>query len=85
MTNIIKSLIQFQFVDNENEFPPHADPRAPLNLLCISNLLLYIISVHLGIIGLQRLHKLSYLHLFTDCFMKITLQSLEQIIGIIGL
>ena len=27
----------------------------------------------------QRLQKLIYLHLFTDCFMKISLQSSEQI------
>ena len=27
----------------------------------------------------QRLQKLIYLYLFTDCFMKISLQSLEQI------
>ena len=25
----------------------------------------------------QRFQKLIYLHLFTDCFMKISLQSLE--------
>ena len=28
----------------------------------------------------QRLQKLIYLYLFTDCFMKISLQSSEQII-----
>ena len=28
----------------------------------------------------QRLQKLIYLHLFTDCFMKISLQSSEQIL-----
>ena len=28
----------------------------------------------------QRLQKLIYLHLFTDCFMKISLQSLEQMV-----
>ena len=27
----------------------------------------------------QRLQKLIYLYLFTDCFMKISLQLLEQI------
>ena len=27
---------------------------------------------------LQRLQKLIYLYLFTDCFMKISLQSSEQ-------
>ena len=26
----------------------------------------------------QKLQKLIYLHLFVDCFMKISLQSLEQ-------
>ena len=31
----------------------------------------------------QRLQKLIYLHLFTDCLMKISLQSLEQIFAFV--
>ena len=30
-------------------------------------------------LNVQKLQKLSYLHLFTDCLMKIFLQSSEQI------
>ena len=56
--------------------------------LSSTNYLDYIIQIYSGItrgrvlngeLYTQRLQKLIYLYLFTDCFMKISLHSSEQI------
>ena len=39
--------------------------------------------VLIGELHVQRLHELIYLYLFTDCFLKISLQSSEQLLKIV--